>query len=80
MPRNFDTLNVGQDILHSQRRWTCFFRDIIEMWSELVARAESWPHEALLRSAIGIEMRYGDLYELNDEHREALSRSLDDVW
>jgi hypothetical protein len=50
------------------------------MWSELVARAESWPHEALLRSAIGIEMRYGDLYELNDEHREALSRSLDDVW
>jgi len=49
---------------------------------ELIVRAETWPEEAqeeLVRSAFDIEMRYLRAYELTDDDRAALKRSLDDV-
>jgi hypothetical protein len=49
---------------------------------ELMARIETWPHEAqeeLLRSAFDIEMRYIGGYQLTDEDRAALERSAEDV-
>jgi len=50
--------------------------------TELIVRAETWPEEAqeeLVRSAFDIETRYLKTYELPDEDRAALKRSLDDV-
>jgi len=50
--------------------------------TELIARAETWPEEAqeeLVRSAFDIETRYLKTYELTDDDRAALKRSLDDV-
>ncbi len=50
--------------------------------TELIVRAETWPEEAqeeLVRSAFAIETRYLGTYELTDEDRAALQRSLDDV-
>ena len=49
---------------------------------ELLVRAESWPEEAqdeLVRSAFDIERKYRVTYQLSDEDRAALARSLEDV-
>ncbi|HVA13772.1 MAG TPA: hypothetical protein VNF99_11020 [Stellaceae bacterium] len=50
--------------------------------TELLVRAETWPDEAqeeLVRSAFDIEMRYLKAYQLTDEDRAALDRSLEDI-
>lgn len=49
---------------------------------ELLIRAEAWPDEAqdeLVRSALDIELKYLAPYQLSDDDRAALARSLDDV-
>lgn len=49
---------------------------------ELLVRAEAWPEEAqdeLVRSAFDIERKYLGAYELTDEDRAALARSLADM-
>jgi hypothetical protein len=49
---------------------------------ELLIRAEAWPEEAqdeLVRSAFDIELRYLGAYQLSDDDRAALARSLADA-
>lgn len=49
---------------------------------ELLIRAEAWPEEAqdaLMRSAFDIERKYLGAYQLSDDDRAALARSLEDV-
>ena len=49
---------------------------------ELLARIESWPKDAqeeLTRSMTEIQSRYSNIYRVNQDEREALTRSADDV-
>jgi len=49
---------------------------------ELLIRAEAWPEDAqdeLVRSAFDIERKYLGTYQLSDDDRAALARSLEDV-
>lgn len=53
-----------------------------DKFKELLLRAESWPEEAqdeLVRSAFDIERKYLGTYQLSDDDRAALARSLADV-
>jgi type VI protein secretion system component VasK len=55
---------------------------VADKLKELLVRAESWPEEAqdeLVRSAFDIERRYRVTYQLSDEDRAALARSLEDM-
>ena len=48
----------------------------------ILDRVRRWPKDAqdeLIRSMTEIESRYSNVYHLNDDEREALSRSADDV-
>jgi hypothetical protein len=49
---------------------------------ELLARIESWPKDAqdeLARSMTEIQSRYSKIYRVDQDEREALRRSADDV-
>jgi hypothetical protein len=49
---------------------------------QLLDRVSAWPKEAqqeLIRSVTEIETRYRNVYHVNDEEREALKRSAEDV-
>lgn len=55
---------------------------MMQKLKELMVRIETWPEEAqeeLMRSAVNIEMRHRARFELTDDDRAALERSLDDV-
>ena len=66
----------------------CEFSDVLynslhmSSVKELLSRVENWPKDAqdeLARSMTEIQSRYGNIYRVDQDEREALTRSGDDV-
>src|SRR6266851_10366024 len=69
------------------RRWRtngrpCYNVDMNAKLKDIIERVDSWPEEAQEEAAqllLALEQEYAEPYELSDEDRRAIDRSLEDM-